>query len=212
MKFSHSQRLEVIDLGRADYAETTQLMLELVDEIVAGEKGDHLLRAEFDSVLTVGRGAKSSAYEQLGVPVHDISRGGKVTYHGPGQLVIYPIIALRDKARDLHAYLHALEAAMINVVGDFDLTGVRDERNTGCWVNNHKVASIGVAVRKWVTYHGVALNVNTDLDWFKRFDPCGLEPDVMTSMQQQLASTVDMVQVKNSVVNHLQQTLTDDHR
>ncbi|HIA38949.1 MAG TPA: lipoyl(octanoyl) transferase LipB [Planctomycetes bacterium] len=212
MKFSHSQRLEVIDLGRADYAETTQLMLELVDEIVAGEKGDHLLLAEFDSVLTVGRGAKSSAYEQLGVPVHDISRGGKVTYHGPGQLVIYPIIALRDKARDLHAYLHALEAAMINVVGDFDLTGVRDERNTGCWVNNHKVASIGVAVRKWVTYHGVALNVNTDLDWFKRFDPCGLEPDVMTSMQQQLASTVDMVQVKNSVVNHLQQTLTDDHR
>jgi lipoate-protein ligase B len=212
MKFSHSQRLEVIDLGRADYAETTQLMLELVDEIVAGEKGDHLLLAEFDSVLTVGRGAKSSAYEQLGVPVHDISRGGKVTYHGPGQLVIYPIIALRDKARDLHAYLHALEAAMINVVGDFDLTGVRDERNTGCWVNNHKVASIGVAVRKWVTYHGVALNVNTDLDWFKRFDPCGLEPDVMTSMQQQLASTVDMVQVKNSVVNHLQQTLTDNHR
>jgi lipoate-protein ligase B len=172
----------------------------------------NLLLAEFDSVLTVGRGAKSSAYEQLGVPVHDISRGGKVTYHGPGQLVIYPIIALRDKARDLQAYLHALEAAMINVVGDFDLTGVRDERNTGCWVNNHKVASIGVAVRKWVTYHGVALNVNTDLDWFKRFDPCGLEPDVMTSMQQQLASTVDMVQVKNSVVNHLQQTLTDDHR
>jgi lipoate-protein ligase B len=212
MKFSHSPRLEVIDLGRADYSETTQLMLELVDEIVAGEKGDHLLLAEFDSVLTVGRGAKSSAYEQLGVPVHAISRGGKVTYHGPGQLVIYPIIALRDKARDLHAYLHALEAAMINVVGDFDLTGVRDERNTGCWVNNHKVASIGVAVRKWVTYHGVALNVNTDLDWFKRFDPCGLEPDVMTSMQQQLASTIDMVQVKNSVVNHLQQTLTDDHR
>ncbi len=212
MKFSHSKRLEVIDLGRADYAETTQLMLELVDEIVAGEKGDHLLLAEFDSVLTVGRGAKSSAYEQLGVPVHDISRGGKVTYHGPGQLVIYPIIALHDKARDLHAYLHALEAAMINVVGDFDLAGVRDERNTGCWVNNHKVASIGVAVRKWVTYHGVALNVNTDLDWFKRFDPCGLEPDVMTSMQQQLASTVDMVKVKNSVVNHLQQTLTDDHR
>ncbi|MFT7517027.1 MAG: lipoate-protein ligase B [Myxococcota bacterium] len=212
MKFSHSPHLEVIDLGRADYASTTQLMLEIVDEIVAGNKADHLILAEFDSVLTVGRGAKSTAYTQLGVPVHEISRGGKVTYHGPGQLVIYPLIALQDKARDLHAYLHALEQAMIDVVSDFDLPGVRDERNTGCWVNQHKVASIGVAVRKWVSYHGVALNVNTDLDWFRRFDPCGLEPDVMTSMQQQLGHEVDIAQVKKSVIKHLQQILVDEHR
>ena len=98
------------------------------------------------------------------------------------------------------------------VVGDFDLEGMRDARNTGCWVNDYKVASIGVAVRKWVTYHGVALNVNTDLSWFSRFDPCGLERDVMTSMQQQLGAAVDITEVKNSVVRHLQQLLTDDHR
>ena len=212
MKFSHSKHLEDIDLGRADYGETTTLMLELVDKIVAGEQADTVLLAEFDSVLTVGRGASADAYKQLGMAVHEISRGGKVTYHGPGQLVIYPLIALHDKARDLHAFLHALEEAMIAAVKDFNLDGVRDARNTGCWVNDHKIASVGVAVRKWVTYHGVALNVNTDLSWFKRFDPCGLEPDVMTSMQQQLGREVDLEQVKNSVVCHLQQVLTDNQR
>ena len=212
MKFSHSPRLEVVDLGRTDYGKTTEMMLELVDAIAAGEKGDQLILAEFDSVLTVGRGATNEAYEQVGIPVHEITRGGKVTYHGPGQLVIYPLIQLKEKACDLHAYLHTLEEAMMAVVGDFGLDGMRDERNTGCWVNNHKVASIGVAVRKWVTYHGVALNVNTDLSWFNRFDPCGLERDVMTSMQQQLGAAVDIAQVKNSVVRHLQQLLTDDHR
>ncbi|MBC8370785.1 MAG: lipoyl(octanoyl) transferase LipB [Planctomycetes bacterium] len=212
MKFSHSPSLEVIDLGRTDYAKASQLMLELVDEIVNGTKGDHLLLAEFESVLTVGRAEKTEAYQQLGIPVHEISRGGKVTYHGPGQLVIYPLISLHDKARDLHAYLNILEQAMINVVNEFDLQGGRDQRNTGCWVNDRKIASIGVAVRKWVTYHGVALNVNTDLSWFQRFDPCGLDPDVMTSMEQQLGHQVDMVQVKSAVIRQLQQTLTDNHR
>ncbi|MDP6963141.1 MAG: lipoyl(octanoyl) transferase LipB [Planctomycetota bacterium] len=212
MKFSHSPQLDIVDLGRADYAETTAKMLAMVDDIVAGKRPDTVIVAEFDSVLTVGRGAKPDAYAKLEIPIHEISRGGKVTYHGPGQLVVYPLIALKNEARDLHAFLHAIEEVLIKTVSEFGLPGVRDNRNTGCWVNQQKLASIGVAVRKWVTYHGAALNVNTDLSWFGRFDPCGLSPELMTSMQQQLGAEIDIDEVKRALLSHLQQVLTDYHR
>lgn len=188
MRFSSSAAFEVQNLGRADYAAVDQQMMELVDEIRVGNAPDTLLLAEFDPVLTVGRAADVSLYGDVGLPVHAISRGGKTTFHGPGQLVAYPLIQLREGVRDLHAYLHALEETLIRTVVDFGLPGVRDPRNTGCWVNGRKLASIGVAVRRWVTYHGVALNVSTDLSWFRRFDPCGLEPDLMTTMERELAA------------------------
>ncbi|MDA1258991.1 MAG: lipoyl(octanoyl) transferase LipB [Planctomycetota bacterium] len=183
MRFSRSPEWVVRDLGRADYAEVNALQEDLIAKIAAGEEPDHLLLAEFEPVITIGRGGGgASQYAHLGVPVHEISRGGKATFHGPGQLVAYPLLRLEDEARDLHAYLHALEDALIGVVSDFGLQGGRDPRNTGCWVNGRKLASIGVAVRRWVSWHGLALNVSTDLDWFRRFDPCGLDPEVMTTM------------------------------
>lgn len=188
MHFSSSAAFEVKNLGHADYAAVHQQMLELVDAIHAGTSPDTLLLAEFEPVLTVGRGAKVEPYVDLGLPVHAISRGGMATYHGPGQLVAYPLIQLREGVRDLHAFLFALEEALIRTVADFGLQGARDPRNTGCWVRGRKLASIGVAVRRWVTYHGVALNVSTDLAWFRRFDPCGLEPDLMTTMERELAA------------------------
>ena len=183
MRFSRSPQWVVRDLGRADYAAVNALQEELIAKIAAGEEPDHLLLAEFEPVITIGRGGGgASRYSHLGVPVHEISRGGKATFHGPGQLVAYPLLRLEGEARDLHAYLHALEDALIGVMSDHGLAGGRDPRNTGCWVNGRKVASIGVAVRRWVTWHGLALNVSTDLEWFRRFDPCGLDPDVMTTM------------------------------
>ena len=188
MRFSSSADFEVMNLGRADYASVDQQMMELVDAIRLGNAPDTLLLAEFEPVLTVGRAANVELYRELGLPVHAISRGGKTTYHGPGQLVAYPLIQLQEGVRDLHAYLHALEEALIRTVSDFGLVGMRDARNTGCWVDGRKLASIGVAVRRWVTYHGVALNVSTDLSWFRRFDPCGLEPDLMTTMERELAA------------------------
>lgn len=208
MKFSHSASLEVIDLGRADYVETTDYMMELVDHIVSGDRRDCLLVAEFESVLTVGRGASIDSYLALDIPVHEVSRGGKVTYHGPGQLVVYPLLALKGNARDLHAYLYALEEAMINTMAAFGLEGSRDIRNTGCWVNDLKIASIGVAVRKWVTYHGLALNVATDLNHFNLFDPCGLESDVMTNMQQQLHNpNLSLKEVKPTAIKEIEAML-----
>lgn len=189
MRFLRSPEWVVRDLGRADYAAVNALQEELIAKIAAGEEPDHLLLAEFEPVITIGRGGGDAAqYAHLGVPVHEIARGGKATFHGPGQIVAYPLLRLEGEARDLHAYLHALEDALIALMSDFGLQGGRDPRNTGCWVNGRKVASIGVAVRRWVTWHGLALNVATDLEWFRRFDPCGLDPEVMTTMAAERAA------------------------
>ncbi len=211
MRFSRSAGFEVVDLGRADYQVVHQRMLDLVERISAKvsvtEVPDHLLVAEFEPVLTVGRGARLDRYQGLGLPVHAASRGGRATFHGPGQLVAYPLIRLGENQRDLHALLHCLEEALIATVAEFGLSGGRDPRNTGCWVDGRKIASIGLAVRRWVTYHGVALNVTTDLSWFRRFDPCGLEPDIMTTMEQELGSAPPLGAVKAALIRNLQQQL-----
>ncbi|RMH00987.1 MAG: lipoyl(octanoyl) transferase [Planctomycetota bacterium] len=187
MAISTAPRWEVEDLGRCAYQEAGVRMAAAVAERAAGGDADRLLLAEFEPVLTVGRGGgPAAAYAGLGIPVYEVERGGKATFHGPGQVVAYPIVGLEGPARDLHAYLHALEEALIRTVGRFGLVGGRDPRNTGCWVRGRKIASIGVAVRRWVAYHGVALNVSTDLAWFRRFDPCGLAPDTMTSLAEEL--------------------------
>ncbi|KAA3606749.1 MAG: lipoyl(octanoyl) transferase [Planctomycetota bacterium] len=208
MAFSSAAQFETLDLGRADYAEVTERMLQWVDARAAqaGEP-DRLLLAEFEPVITVGRGASVSAYRHLEIPVYEVSRGGKATYHGPGQVVAYPLVQLQGKARDLHAYLHALEQALIETVRRFGLAGERDPRNTGCWVSGRKIASLGVAVRRWVTYHGVALNVSTDLSWFQRFDPCGLNPDWMTSMAEELAHPPALEEVKAELAARLEHIL-----
>lgn len=210
MRFSRSAQFEVLDLGRADYGEVLAQMLDLVDQIARGEAPDHLLLAEFDPVITVGRGTRTEAYAALGLPIHEISRGGQATYHGPGQVVAYPLIHLAEDSRDLHALLHTLESALINTVAHFGLDGGRDPRNTGCWVAGRKIASIGLAVRRWVVYHGVALNVTTDLSWFRRFDPCGLDPAVMTSMEMELGSAPVLAEVREQLSRDLQHHLRND--
>ena len=210
MRFSRSAVFKVHYLGRTDYASADALMMERVDAIVRGDAPDQLLLAEFDPVLTVGRGGDSSAYRNLGIPVHEISRGGKATFHGPGQLVAYPLVRLEEGARDLHAFLRVLEEALIRCVGDFGLDGERDPRNTGCWIHGRKVASIGVAVRRWTTYHGVALNLDTDLSWFRRFDPCGLEPDLMTTMARESGGQAPPAEeVRTSLARHMEEVLRE---
>jgi lipoate-protein ligase B len=208
MRFSCAANWEVQDLSGYSYLEADATQLELV-ESHDGNK-DSLLLCEFDPVLTVGRAADVEKYNHLDLPVVEIPRGGKATFHGPGQLVAYPVLALSEEARDLHAYLHALEDALIRTAGDFGLQASRDSRNTGCWVHGRKLASIGVAVRRWVTYHGVAFNVTTDLDWFRRFDPCGLDPDVMTSLACELETPPPIAEVKNRLAENLRIVLREE--
>ena len=174
--------LEVRRLGRTDYAECYELQKELVGERIRGTIGDALVLTEHDEVVTLGRKAPPGAAAGVSCPVGEIERGGEATYHGPGQLVAYPILALPEDRRDLHRYLRDLEEVVIGMLGEFDVKGERREGWTGVWIGDQKICSIGVAVKRWVTYHGLAVNLHTELEAFRSFRPCGLEPDVMTRL------------------------------
>ncbi len=157
-------------------------------------------------MITLGRGANPANVLAPGnTPVVAIERGGDVTYHGPGQLVAYPILRLREDERDLHRYLRNLEEAVIRTVAGFGLSATRRPEKTGVWTadEGRKLASIGVAVRKWVTLHGLALNVTTDLSRFRAINPCGFEASVMTSMARELGQSPQISDVKASLARHL---------
>jgi len=136
-----------------------------------------------------------------GVDLFEVERGGDITFHGPGQIVLYPIIDLRQRGRDLHRYLRDLELTVIDAVSRFGLSATTKQGLTGIWVEDHKIGAIGVAVSKWITYHGVALNVNTDLDFFQLINPCGITQYPVGSMSQLLNTTLDMEKVRGSLVS-----------
>lgn len=177
-------RIDVIDLGRADYGATLELQRRLVEERAAGRGQDTLLLVEHPPVITLGRrrGAGDHVLAAAETPVVTVERGGDVTWHGPGQLVGYPIFALGPGERDVHAVLRRLEGALIDVLGALGLPAERREGFTGVWCRGRKLVSVGVAIRHWVTFHGFALNVDPDLSEFARVHPCGLDAAVMGSM------------------------------
>lgn len=174
--------IAVEHLGRVSYAEGQRIMAERLAARIAGEIPDTLLMCEHDAVYTVGRtrGAAANVLDPQGVPVVEVRRGGDVTFHGPGQVVGYPIFALPPHRHDLHGFLHGLEDAMIDTVGRYGICGERDDRNTGVWVEGRKIAAIGIACRKWVTWHGFALNLDVDLGYFQRINPCGMDSTLVT--------------------------------
>ncbi|HUR29728.1 MAG TPA: lipoyl(octanoyl) transferase LipB [Planctomycetota bacterium] len=174
--------LEVRRLSRTTYSEAHALQEALVAQRVAGSVSDQLLFTEHEPVITIGRGGDVMPDDVRGVPVVAVERGGEATYHGPGQLVAYPIVLLEDERRDLHRYLRDLEEVVIRVLADVGVVGSRKPGLTGVWVEEKKICSLGVAVRRWVAWHGFALNLRTDLAVFRSFRPCGLDPDVMTRL------------------------------
>ncbi len=198
--------IEVRRLGRVPYTEAHALQRALVDQRAAGEVGDLLLVCEHDPVYTVGRrrGAEANLLAVGDVPVVEVERGGDVTFHGPGQVVAYPILQLEGAGRDLHAHLHRLEDVMIAACAAAGVEGLRDPRNTGCWARVgplvRKVGSVGIACRRWVTWHGLALNVDTDLAWFGRVNPCGFEASVMTTLAEAAGHAVSREQVEEAVI------------
>ena len=177
--------LEVRRLGRKPYAEVHALQEELLEERIAGEIGDVLILTEHDPVITLGRGSPESdgQPEAIGdVPVVRVERGGEATYHGPGQMVAYPIYLLPEDRRDLHRFMRDLEEVVIRMLAEVEVVGTRRPGLTGVWVGDKKICSIGVAVRRWVTWHGLSLNLFTDLGAYKSFRPCGLDPEIMTRL------------------------------
>ncbi len=171
-------------LGRIDYPQAHALMKQLLTARIAGEIGDTLLLCEHAPVYTLGRtrGAASNVLDTRGVPVLPVERGGDVTFHGPGQLVGYPIFALPPHRHDLHGFLRGLEEALIELLQSHGVHGTRDGRNTGVWVEGKKIAAIGIACRRWVTWHGLALNVTVDLSRFHRINPCGMDSALVTRL------------------------------
>ncbi|HEU4345657.1 MAG TPA: lipoyl(octanoyl) transferase LipB, partial [Candidatus Binatia bacterium] len=164
------------DLACMEFLPSEALQENIVELKQREPQPNILLFVEHPHVYTLGRGGKeSNVLNRSDVPVYRTSRGGDVTYHGPGQLVAYPIIDLRSKLRKaVHRYLRNLEMAAIHTLGDFGLEAIRRPPYTGIWIGDKKIAAIGVAVRRGITFHGIALNVNTDLGYFERIIPCGL--------------------------------------
>jgi lipoyl(octanoyl) transferase len=184
--------IAVARLGTVDYAAA----LGLQDALVAARRedsiGDTLLLLEHPHAFTLGRGADERFLleRRPDVPVFRVSRGGEVTYHGPGQLVAYPILKLEGRDRDIHLYLRRLEQVMIDALAPSGIAAGRREGRTGVWVGERKIGSIGVGIRRWVTLHGFALNVCTDLDYFAAIVPCGIAGCVMTSVERETGAAI----------------------
>jgi lipoyl(octanoyl) transferase len=203
---------QLLDLGTREYGEVWKMQRDLVAARQRDEVPDTLILVEHPHVITLGRGTHRENLVNVGnIPTFEIERGGDVTYHGPGQLVGYPIFLLRPEERDLHVYLRNLEETLLRTVGDFGITAGRNPGWTGAWTAPEpgggqpprKLASIGVAVKRWVTLHGFALNVSTDLTQFTAINPCGLEAGVMGSISSVLGRTVAMNDVKARVRQHV---------
>lgn len=175
-----------VDLGRAPYDTVWALQRHLVERRIAGLVPDVLLVLEHEPAVTLGRKVRPGQTREglAGVPTFEVERGGDLTYHGPGQLVVYPILALPEPRRDVVRYLRDLEEGILRTLRHFGLDGARRDGLTGAWVGERKVASLGVAVRQWVTYHGLSLNVTAEPEHaFTRLSPCGLPGAVMSSME-----------------------------
>jgi lipoyl(octanoyl) transferase len=202
--------LEVRRLGSVPYAEALALQRALVDERKAGQGADTLILLEHPHVITLG--ARSDAarshvvatperLQQLGVELSETGRGGDVTYHGPGQIVGYPILDLRPDRQDVYRYVRDLEEVMIRVTAEYGIEAGRIGDLTGAWVGAEKIGAIGIRVSRWITSHGFAYNVNTDLDYFKLIVPCGIRDRGVTSLSKLLGRNISLRDVEDVFVS-----------
>jgi lipoate-protein ligase B len=190
----------LLDLGLREYVYVWELQRKLVDLRAAKVISDTLILVQHPHVFTVGKAAPGDSPVQIGgVPAFRIERGGQWTYHGPGQLVGYPILSLDLRQRGIHAFLRKLEETMIRALAEFNITAERHQGQTGVWVQDKKIASIGAAIRNWTSFHGFALNINTDLSYFELIEPCGMPSSTMTSMKVLLGREMDFDAVKNQI-------------
>ena len=203
--------LDVRRIGRIAYPDALALQRSLVEDRRAGRIGDTLLLVEHPHVLTLGvRGdggrahilATADALASRGIGILETGRGGDITYHGPGQLVGYPILDLNPDRRDVHRYVRDLETVLIRTAADYGIAAGRIEGLTGVWVDNEKLAAIGVRIARWITSHGFALNVTTDLDHFRLIVPCGIADRGVTSLARLLDRTVGMAEVEARIIEH----------
>ncbi|MDG7013698.1 MAG: lipoyl(octanoyl) transferase LipB [Nitrososphaerota archaeon] len=184
----------LFDLGTMEYGQALEFQKRLTARRAKGKIPDSLILVEHPHVVTLGRKTSPDNFKPQSIPVFQVERGGDATYHGPGQLVGYPVFLLND--HDVRRHVRSIEEAVIRSAAAYGVDGGRLEGHPGVWVRGKKLASIGVAVADWVSYHGFALNVNTDLSYFDLIRPCGLDPSTMTSMQKILGGPLPFEEVK----------------
>ena len=198
-----------LPLGQADYGETLALQRALHARRYADEIGDLVISVEHHPVFTIGRsGSRNNilvskdALQEQGIEVFDVERGGDITYHGPGQLVVYPILDLRGFGKDIHRFVWSLEEAIIRTLEKTDISGERRDGFPGVWVGERKIASVGVYVKNWVTYHGLAFNVDVNQDHFRMIRPCGLTVETV-SVNDLRESAVSLDDVRSLLLREL---------
>jgi len=200
-------RLIRINLGLTGYKETWDIQKKLVDLRYRSKIEDCIILTEHNPVFTMGRGTDKNnllvsgeILKERGIDLYEIERGGDITFHGPGQTVLYPIVDLRNRQRDARQYLRDLETVVIQALAEIGLkAGVKDGL-TGIWVDDHKVGAIGVAVSRWITYHGMALNVNTNLSYFELINPCGITEFPVGSISRLLGREITLEEVNALLV------------
>ncbi|HCD51614.1 MAG TPA: lipoyl(octanoyl) transferase [Balneolaceae bacterium] len=213
--------IELYDLGRKEYRATWELQQKIQSRIIAekraeqegalksGRKKDVLLLVEHPHVYTLGKSGveenmlrSMAELKDLHADYVKIDRGGDITYHGPGQIVGYPIMDLDRHFTDIHKYLRYLEEVMIRLLQEYGIDGGRLEGLTGAWVNESKICAMGIRCSRWVTMHGFALNVNTNLDYFSNIVPCGIDDKKVTSLEELLGHPVELNEVKEKIVKY----------
>lgn len=202
--------LEIYNIGVISYKKALELQFSLLEKRINDEINDTLLLLEHPPTITIGRkGDRSnllisdSFLKDNKIEFYEINRGGDITFHGPGQIVCYPIINLNNHTKDVHKYLRDLEEVIIDTLREFNIEGRRIDGLTGVWVKRSKIASIGVGIKRWVTYHGLAINVNTDLNFFDLIVPCGITGVQMTSIKEwnNLKYEIELTSVNDIVIN-----------
>ena len=195
----------ILDLGLSDYNDTWKLQKKLQSKRILGEIEDHLLLVEHPPVFTLGKNASKQHIinNSEDVSIIQTDRGGNITFHGPGQLVCYPILDLNHYKRSITWYMRELEQLIIDVLGEYDIKASRKKGLTGTWVKDKKIAALGVRISRWVTMHGFSLNINPDLNFYKNIIPCGIKEYGVTSMVKIMGNEVpSMDEVKTKMTKH----------
>ena len=200
--------MNVVDLGQKDYKEVWDIQKLIHEKRVQDKLCNTLLLVEHNPVITMGKSGKNTnlllsprMLEQKRIAYYEIERGGDVTFHGPGQLVGYPIFNVKKGLAGIRPFVNKMEHAIIQTLAKFGISGEKREKMIGVWAEEKKICSIGIAVKRWVSFHGFALNVNTNLDHFDLIVPCGLKNVTMTSMQEIIQGEVSMDKVKHSIID-----------
>ena len=197
------EKIKILDLGHSPYREVWDLQKKMHKDRINSKINDTLIFVEHESVYTLGKNANKDHLLQSkddSIDVFDIERGGDITYHGPGQLVVYPILDLTNYQKSVSWYMRKLEQVTIDLLSEYDIKATRSKGLTGVWVGDEKIAAQGVKISKWVTMHGFSINVNTNLDFYDNIIPCGIFDRGVTSISEILGKLIDMNQIKMVIV------------